>query len=419
MASRAHHLNSDPQLALETSARACAEAYTPEDEHEARWRALCAAKDMALPDHAEYLRAFERSAGPSLDAQVRIACGRIELASREGKLVGLWRALRPILDKLDGVSDPMISLGSLVAYIDLALLRADYQSALRLALRGLEIARLNRIELAVGVFLAGQAQALIGLRRTGLARTALGELGAFSDAKGDAYTELSYRTAELRFSILARSLSVEPVRAEDLDLVPKLRVYLATHIGLAAIACAGAGNATEALERSDQATSIASNGETRAYSDLTRLIVAISQSPTSSDVLGHGLHLIEKYQENELLDPVVLAYRAYPPMLGFLAQRAPARSILANLLVASNDTALAEGAGISLATARRARSLLTRREVEVMGLVLRGFTNAEIADQLVISPSTAKVHVHNIMKKYGVRTRVELVVLLGEARQSG
>ena len=88
MASRAHHLNSDPHLALEASARACAEACTPEDEHEARWRALCRAKDMALSDHAEYLRAFERSAGSSLEARIRNACGRIELASREGKLIG-------------------------------------------------------------------------------------------------------------------------------------------------------------------------------------------------------------------------------------------------------------------------------------------------------------------------------------------
>ena len=120
------------------------------------------------------------------------------------------------------------------------------------------------------------------------------------------------------------------------------------------------------------------------------------------------------------MDPLVLAYRAYPPILRFLAQRAPAGAILADLLVASNDTVLAEGAGISLAKARGAMSLLTRREVEVMGLVLRGLTNAEIADQLVISPSTAKVHVHNIMKKYGVRTRVELVVVLGEnAGQAG
>ncbi len=414
MASRAHHLNSDPERALETSARACADACTPEDEHEATWRALCAAKDLALPDHEQYLRAFERAAGPSLDAQVRVACGRISLASREGRLVGLWRTLRPILDKLDEVSDPMISLGSLVAYVDLATLRADYRGALHLSVRGLEIARLNRIELAVGAFLAGKAQALTGLRRTGRARVALNELGSFSAAKGDAYTELSFRSAELRLKILEGSLGVQPVRAEDLDLVPKLRVYLAAHLGITALMCAGAGSSSEALTRSEQATVIASTGETRAYAELTRLILAIREQPDSADVLDQGIQLIEQYRDNELLDPLVLAYRAYPPMLELFGQHGSAAPILADLLVASNDTSLAEAAGISLASARGAVNLLTPREIEVMGLILRGLTNAAIADELVISRSTAKVHVRNIMKKYGVRTRVELVLLLAE-----
>jgi DNA-binding CsgD family transcriptional regulator/tetratricopeptide (TPR) repeat protein len=50
---------------------------------------------------------------------------------------------------------------------------------------------------------------------------------------------------------------------------------------------------------------------------------------------------------------------------------------------------------------------LTEREQEVLALLGRGRTNSEIGAALVISPKTASVHVTNIMRKLGVRRRVE------------
>ena len=49
---------------------------------------------------------------------------------------------------------------------------------------------------------------------------------------------------------------------------------------------------------------------------------------------------------------------------------------------------------------------LTAREAEVLALVAAGLSNAEIADQLFISPKTASVHVSNIYGKLGVESRV-------------
>jgi DNA-binding NarL/FixJ family response regulator len=43
----------------------------------------------------------------------------------------------------------------------------------------------------------------------------------------------------------------------------------------------------------------------------------------------------------------------------------------------------------------------------VLGLVAQGFTNAEIAERLYISPRTAAVHVSNILAKLGVSSRTE------------
>jgi NarL family two-component system response regulator LiaR len=54
---------------------------------------------------------------------------------------------------------------------------------------------------------------------------------------------------------------------------------------------------------------------------------------------------------------------------------------------------------------------LTDREKEILALMVEGLTNAAIADKLVVSRSTAKFHVSNILSKLGVSSRTEAVAL--------
>ena len=53
--------------------------------------------------------------------------------------------------------------------------------------------------------------------------------------------------------------------------------------------------------------------------------------------------------------------------------------------------------------------MLTNREREVLHLAAEGYTNAEIADQLSISPRTAETHRANLMHKLGLRTHTDLI----------
>jgi DNA-binding NarL/FixJ family response regulator len=50
---------------------------------------------------------------------------------------------------------------------------------------------------------------------------------------------------------------------------------------------------------------------------------------------------------------------------------------------------------------------LTARQLEVLGLLVEGLTNAEIADRLVVSPRTAEHHVAAVLTKLGASTRRE------------
>ena len=60
--------------------------------------------------------------------------------------------------------------------------------------------------------------------------------------------------------------------------------------------------------------------------------------------------------------------------------------------------------------------VLTDRELEVLKMVARGMSNAEIAEELTISPATAKTHVAHLLTKLDARDRIQLVII---AYQSG
>jgi DNA-binding NarL/FixJ family response regulator len=119
-------------------------------------------------------------------------------------------------------------------------------------------------------------------------------------------------------------------------------------------------------------------------------------------------------------DYVVRALKA--GAYGFLLKDAPPSRMIAAIRAAASGEALIEPSITRrlierfpvtepTATAPTALDSLTDRERDVLRLVARGMSNAEIAAEMVIADTTVKTHVARILTKLGLRDRVQAVVL--------
>jgi DNA-binding NarL/FixJ family response regulator len=112
---------------------------------------------------------------------------------------------------------------------------------------------------------------------------------------------------------------------------------------------------------------------------------------------------------------------------GFLLKDVPPEQLAAGIrVIAAGEALLApsitkrliqEFASAAPATANPPKGLdeLTARELEVLKLVARGLSNAEIAAELIVSETTVKTHVARVLMKLGLRDRVQVVVLAYES----
>ncbi|AIJ17186.1 response regulator [Streptomyces violaceoruber] len=113
---------------------------------------------------------------------------------------------------------------------------------------------------------------------------------------------------------------------------------------------------------------------------------------------------------------------------GFLLKRArPAEIVHAVRLIAEGESLLfpasvrqlaaeyGDGGGNRAARAELARARLTEREGEVLRLMARGLSNAEIAARLVVGTETVKSHVSAVLAKLGARDRTQAVITAYES----
>jgi DNA-binding CsgD family transcriptional regulator len=129
-----------------------------------------------------------------------------------------------------------------------------------------------------------------------------------------------------------------------------------------------------------------------------------------AEIAAHDRHLLgyARFREAEAL---LLLRGSRPSAVAALAAAAGVAASLGAAPLAADVRALAERARLTLPVPQAPVSSdphgLTAREAEVLALVGRGLTNAEIAAELFISTKTASVHVSNILRKLGLKSRIQ------------
>ena len=151
-------------------------------------------------------------------------------------------------------------------------------------------------------------------------------------------------------------------------------------------------------------------------------IEATRQITADADLAGVRVVMLTTFDVDDYVHAAIRAGAS-----GFLLKDAAPEDVLdAIRVVARGDALLAPSVTRRLIEELAARpdadraappqlDVLTDREREVLALVGRGLSNAEIGARLFVSPATAKTHVSHVMTKLYARDRAQLVVIAYES----
>jgi LuxR family maltose regulon positive regulatory protein len=392
VAARASHLLSEEHRALEYARRALETATSPADAALAAWAALIVAAELEHEDLDRYLDELAGAVSSDLEGRVRIVLGRkirgFYSQSFEG-LQGLFDSLLPLAED---VEDPMLRSNFVANAAYLAWARADYARAERLASRALDLCDDLKLPFVVtGVSLFHRGAAAIGLCRFTDARATIDKLAAV--AHDDPYLRLA--RSILEHKLVLSGGAGTPIRAEpvDADVVP--RAVLGEHLALSALYATGE-NEERARELAREARATTRGIEAWFYSRFAELVVAMR---SGLDERG-AAQLIQEAVRAEFADAVVVACRVEPMLLEAVDASQPTLRRVVEA-VTRQRAAAPRNEGVTL---------LTERERQILGMLTEGASNGEIAARLSISQNTVKVHVHHILEKLDVRSRLQAVV---------
>ena len=244
----------------------------------------------------------------------------------------------------------------------------------------------------------------LGLRHFGACERSLQRVEHAARNRPVGFHVLNARTLRARLALQTGQLEI----ASEAVSLPATETAMpsihAEYRGIRALVLAVRGDFHKVYAEAHASEQLSTAVETRVLAAAARAVVgahqqdraAISDLWRLADTLGTW-------------DPLVCACRASPALATELLKLETAKPRLAALYQASNDQALARHSGLRTRSIRSPAQVLSPRELEVLELLARGFRNKDVAQALVISPSTTKVHIRHILEKLGVRTRTEAV----------
>jgi LuxR family maltose regulon positive regulatory protein len=390
-----------PAEALDYFREAQATARTPAERREALMGCYIVSSEMGLEVASDHLEALIGVDDPSPETSLRTEVARLMQATRSGGVTAALDRALPFRRLVDGVADPLASTAFLHMLANALNLAARYDEAASVVDALIGAAKRYRMVMPLPHAGLNQALARHGKREFGAAHAALNSVGDYLQHP-DVYLEYSVRALRVRILTsegrLEESLR-EVTPDERIVLSPPL---LAEYLASRALTLAAANQLGPARRCADQALDAYPNSvEARV---IASCISAISEGTDSTALAGAAGAAWDIARETGNIDGIVCAYRAWPPLLNALFAVDPQ---VESVVIVARDVPLARRLGLRIRQRVPPSSVLTPREAEVFELLQSGLSNRKIAESLVISEATVKVHLRHIYEKLGVRTRAE------------
>lgn len=413
LASQAAYWLNDDEAALSHGLKAVEWAETPSDERAALWSAYLAALGQASEEAEALLLSLSQRAGSDVDSALRVAIGRVSYASRKGSFKGAWLLLEPLLPLAEATRDPAVATSFLAQCAIVRVMAAEYEHGLALVTTALERSEKLGLTVALPQCLFWKALAEIGLGRLEHARASAERLRSLVV---DPYTEIIDLQLKLRLQLALGGTCEWNLYERDFPSELQ-RVAVGDFYGVVGLGLTAAGK-PEALRFLELARSLSSSAEARYFVEFAELIAAFHRG--EPDAANRASSLARAAHDDGMDDAWVMAYRLCPDVLTSVAN-SPNWPAFRVVVERANDASFALHLGVSDfgdRTGRTPTAALTRREAEVLELLRVGLSNSEIAERLVISTSTAKVHVHHILEKLGVESRLQAALTRRERDRS-
>jgi DNA-binding CsgD family transcriptional regulator/tetratricopeptide (TPR) repeat protein len=381
-------------------------ATEPRQLREALFGLYSATSELERPEAETVLEHLRELELETPDDYLRSLAIELTHAVRSGKVDHVLRSVQKDLHVLEKATDPLNVTSFLHAFSSALTMSGKYQASFEIAERLHVLAEKQRLGFIRPFAFIDRCVARIGLREFARARQDVDLAASAIPLEGDAHIEGNLVAIRCRL-LIALGCHKEAVESTYVSFrsgrpTAPLRAEILAGRALA-LACAN--QRTGALREVKEAERTSAKAlETQVLGPAVRAICALAKRHGQEFVSATWDAAVETGNFNAL----VSAYRGCPELLGEIANRAESDQ-LGSLLRAANDVQLANRFGIMLQAPAMHLATLTRRETEVMNLVVSGLSNKEAARTLFVTEGTIKAHLRHIYEKLGVRGRPQAV----------